>query len=166
MRKDPADMDFSERLKRATQRGVSARAEKAFADAADALSEEEQRRRHSQHRLALVDHVESRLRDLAESLPGFRFETVVDDSGWGAAISRDDLVAARGRRDSHFSRLRMVVSKFNEFHVVDVAAKGTVRNKDSFVRNHYRPVAEADLDEFRRIVDGWVLDYAEMYAGS
>ena len=159
-------MDFSERLKKATQRGASARAEKAFAEAAEALSEEEQKRLHSQHRLTLTDHIESRLKELSENLPGFRQETIVDDRGWGAGISRDDLQIGRGKRDNLFSRLQLVVSSFNEFHVIDVSAKGTIQNKENFSRNHYQNIAEFDPAVFKDLIDRWVLDYAEQYAGA
>ena len=158
-------MDFSERLKKATQRGAAARAEQAFEAAADALSEEEQKRLHSKHRLALTDHIESCLRALADSQPGFRYETVVDEKAWGAALTRDDTHLKRGKRDNLFSRLRVVVGTFNEYHVVDISAKGTVRNKDSFTRNHYRPIAEFVETEFKELIERWVLDYAEQYAG-
>jgi hypothetical protein len=159
-------MDFRERLQRATSRGESARAEKAFADAADALSEEEFKRRHSSARLAMIEHFDSRLKQLADGLPGFRVESVMDERGWGAAAVRDDALAVRGKRQNLFSRLLLTVSPYNEFHVVDVSAKGAVRNKESFSRNHYQPIAEADLDAFRELVDRWVLDYAELYTAS
>lgn len=157
-------MDFSERLKRATQRGHSTRAEKELAAAADAMSEEEQRRRHSQARLSLTEHIETRLKELADNLPGFKFENVVEERGWGSALSRDDLVMARGKRQNLYSRLQLLVGSFNEFHVVDVTAKGAVRNKEGFSRTHHKPIAEFDEDDFKELIDRWVLDYAEQYA--
>ncbi|MGL4514813.1 MAG: hypothetical protein ACRCT8_17120 [Lacipirellulaceae bacterium] len=159
-------MDFRDRLQRATARGASARAEKVFADAADALSEEEFKRRHSAARLTLVEHFETRLKELADSLPGFRVEAVMDERGWGAAAVRDDALAVRGKRQSLFSRLLLAVSPYNEFHVIDVSAKGAIRNKETFSRNHYQPIAEANLDAFRELVDRWLLDYAEQYTAS
>ncbi|QDT67147.1 hypothetical protein MalM25_00440 [Planctomycetes bacterium MalM25] len=157
-------MDFSERLKRATQRGHSARAEKELEAAADAMSEEEQRRRHSQARLLLTEHIEMRLKELADNLPGFKFENVVEERGWGSALSRDDLVMSRGKRQNLYSRLQLLVGSFNEFHVVDVTAKGAVRNKEGFSRTHHKPIAEFDVDGFKELIDRWVLDYAEDYA--
>lgn len=159
-------MDFSERLKRATQRGHSARAEKEFEAAAEALSEEEQRRRHSQHRLTLTDHIEKRLRELADNVPGFKLETLVEERGWGAGLSRDDLVVAGKKRQNLYSRLQLLVGPFNEFHVVDVTAKGAIRNKENFHRTHHKPIAEFDAEEFEDLIDRWVLDYAEQYAGA
>lgn len=159
-------MDFSERLKRATQRGHSARAEKELEAAAEALSEEEQRRRHSQHRLTLTDHIEKRLRELSDSLPGFKLETLVEDRGWGAGISRDDLIVSRGKRQNLYSRLQLLVGPFNEFHVVDVTAKGAIRNKENFHRTHHKPIAEFTANEFTELIDRWVLDYAEQYAAA
>ena len=102
---------------------------------------------------------------MGDNLPGFRFETIVDDRGWGAGISRDDLKLGRGKRENLFSRLQLVVSSFNEFHVVDVSAKGAIRNKESFTRSHYQPIAEFESEEFFKLIDLWVLDYAEQYAG-
>lgn len=159
-------MDFSERLKRATQRGHSARAEKELEAAADALSEEEQRRLHSQHRLALTEHLEMRLRELADNLPGFKFQTLVEERGWGASVSRDDLVVERGKRRNLYSRLQLLVGSFNEFHVIDVTAKGAIRNKENFTRTHHKPITGFDEDEFKELIDRWVLDYAEQYAAA
>ncbi|MEQ8849233.1 hypothetical protein [Botrimarina sp.] len=159
-------MDFSERLKRATQRGHSTRAEKELEAAAEALSEEEQRRRHSQHRLTLTEHIEKRLRELADNVPGFKLQTLVEDRGWGAGLSRDDLVVSRGKRRNLYSRLQLLVGPFNEFHVVDVTAKGAIRNKENFTRTHHRPIAEFDEEEFKDLIDRWVLDYAEQYAAA
>ena len=159
-------MDFNERLKRATQRGHSARAEKELEAAAEALSEEEQKRRHSRYRMTLTDHIESRLKELADSLPGFKFETLIEERGWGAGISRDDLVVSRGKRDNFYSRLQILVSSFNEFHVVDAAAKGAIRNRENFSRTHYQEIADFDEANFKDLIDRWVLDYAEAYAGA
>ncbi|TWT96612.1 hypothetical protein Pla108_23810 [Botrimarina colliarenosi] len=159
-------MDFSERLKRATQRGHSLRAEKEFEAAADALSEEEQRRLHSQHRLLLTEHIEIRLRELADNLPGFKLESLVEDRGWGSGIHRDDLIVVRGKRQNFYSRLQLLVGPFNEFHVIDVTAKGAIRNKESFSRTHHKPIADFDEEEFRQLIDRWVLDYAEDYAAA
>ncbi|TWT46641.1 hypothetical protein [Botrimarina hoheduenensis] len=158
-------MDFRDRLRQATQKGASARAEKAFSDAADAASEEEQRRRHSQHRLALTDHIEERLQELADGLPGFKVEAVMSERGWGAAASRDDAGRSGRQRDNLYSRLELLVSSFNEFQVVDIAAKGAIRNKETFSRTHYQAIAEFDEQEFKSLIDRWVLDYAGQYAG-
>lgn len=159
-------MDFSERLKRATQRGHSARAEKELEAAADAMSEEEQRRRHSQQRLLLTDHIEMRLKELCDNLPGFKFSSIVEERGWGSAITRDDLIVTRGKRANYYSRLQLLVSSFNEYHVTDCTAKGAIRNKESFTRTHHKPIVEFDEDDFKELIDRWVLDYAEQYAGA
>jgi hypothetical protein len=98
-------MSFRERLQRASERGKQARAAQLNEAAAKALSEEECRRRHSQWRLELTEHIEKCLREMADNFPGFQFETIVDDSGWGAAVSRDDFRMEGGRRGTFFSRL-------------------------------------------------------------
>src|SRR5689334_10401553 len=98
-------MDFQERLERAIQRGQRSSDAKAHARAEQATSEEEFRRLHSQYRLELSDHIEECLRALPRHFPGFRYETLVGDRGWGAAISRDDFSLQDGKRTSLFSRL-------------------------------------------------------------
>ena len=159
-------MDFKERLYRATERGQQTKDAKAAEDAAKALSEEECRRLHSSSRLQLTEHIESCLKQLAENFPGFRFETLVDDSGWGAAVSRDDLSLESGRRNNLFSRLSMTVSPYSDYHVLDLKAKGTVRNKENFSRHHYQLLKDADLDSFQQLIEQWTLDYAEQFASS
>jgi hypothetical protein len=159
-------MNFRERLQRATERGKQARADQLDEAAARALSEEECRRLHSQYRLTLTEYVETCLRELADNFPGFGLETIVDDSGWGAAASRDDVDFGPGRRGSLFSRLRLVVAPFNKYHVLELVAKGTVRNKEVLSRNHYQRLADVDLESFRELVELWVLDYAELYSAA
>jgi hypothetical protein len=159
-------MDFRERLHRAAERGREARAAELRAAAAQALSEEECRRRYSEYRLPLVEQIERCLRELADNFPGFRLETIVDERGWGAAANRDDLGISEGRRVTSFSRLQIVVGPYSKYQVLELLAKGTVRNKETFSRNHYQRLAEVDLERFRELVEQWVLDYAEMYAAA
>jgi hypothetical protein len=159
-------MDFRERLQRAAHRGEQARTEQARAEAAKALSEEECRRLHSNYRAELNDHIESCLKQLAENFPGFRCEAVVSDKGWGAAVRRDDFGLSGGRRDNLFSRLEVLVSPHNQYHVLEITAKGAVRNKENFSRNHYQLLKDADVDAFRNLIEQWTLDYAEQYTAS
>ena len=159
-------MDFRERLQLATDRGMRARSEREQAEAAAALSEEECRRLHSSYRLELTDHIEHCLKQLADNFPGFAYETVMEEKGWGGAVTRDDLVLAHGKRGNAYSRLQMVVGTFNSYHVLDVTAKGAVRNKENFNRQHFRKLDDADLDDFKQIIERWVLDYAESYASA
>lgn len=159
-------MSFRERLQRAQERGKQARIARLDAAAAEALSEEECRRRHSEYRLTLTEYIENCLRDLSDNMPGFRLDTIVDESGWGAAVNRDDLTITARRRGSYFSRLQLVVSPYNKYGVLELAAKGTVRNKEVFSRNHYQRLAEVDLESFRELIELWVLDYAELYAAA
>ncbi len=159
-------MDFRQRLQKASERGQRQRDAKLREAAAQALSEEECRRLHSQYRLPLCDHIEKCLREMANNFPGFRVQSIVDESGWGAEAVRDDIDLTRGRRDNFFSRLQIVVRPYNKYHVLDLVAKGAVRNKESFSRNHYQPLDSVELDRFTELVELWVLDYAEMYAAA
>jgi hypothetical protein len=159
-------MSFRERLQRASERGKQSRAAQLNEAAARAMSEEECRRLHSQYRLALTEYVENCVRELADNFPGFRVETIVDESGWGTAASRDDVNLAAGRRGTFFSRLRVVVSPYSKYHVLELGVKGTVRNKEVLSRNHYQRLADVDLESFRELVELWVLDYAELYSAA
>jgi hypothetical protein len=167
-------MDFKERLQRAAQRGQRAREAELSAAEARALSEEECRRLHANFRLPLSEYIERCLRELADRFPGFTVQTIVDDTGWGAEAARDDVDLNSGRRGlrrtqpsrNAFSRLRIVVSPHNKYHVLDLAAKGTIRNKETFTRNHYQRLADVDEHNFRELVEQWVLDYAEMFAAA
>jgi hypothetical protein len=159
-------MSFRERLQRASERGKQARAAQLNEAAAKALSEDECKRRHSQYRLALTEHIEKCLGDMADNFPGFRLEAVVDESGWGAAVSRDDIRIDGGKRGTYFSRLQLVVGPYNTYHVLDISAKGTVRNKEVLSRTHYQQLADVDLQSFRELLEQWVLDYAELYSAA
>ena len=114
--------------------------------------------------MVLTDHIETCLEQLGENFPGFHYETVVDEKGWGGSVTRDDLLLRSGKRDNLFSRLTMLVSPHNDYHVLELVAKGTVRNKENFSRNHYQLLKEADADSFLQLVEQWTLDYAEHYA--
>ncbi len=119
---------------------------------------------HSNYRLELTDHIEKCLAQLADNFPGFKYETLVGESGWGGAVSRDDLQLDAGRRRNAYSRLQVLVGTFNTYHVLEINAKGAVRNKENFNRQHYKKLDDADLDDFRQLIERWVLDYAEQYA--
>jgi hypothetical protein len=157
-------MSFRERLQRATERGRRAKDAERSAAAAEALSEEECRRLHSSLRLSLCDTIEACLHELAENFPGFAVETIVDTAGWGSSAKRDDVGLVGRRSDNFFSRLQIIVSPYNKFHVLDVTAKGTVRNKEAFSRNHYERLDSVDLERFQQLIEGWVIEYAEVFA--
>lgn len=158
-------MDFEKRLEKAIQRGQRAGHVRAQAEAEKAMSEQELRRLHGQYRLDLTEHLEDCLKTLAEHLPGFRFESLVSDRGWGAAISRDNAGRqARTSRSSFFSRLELFVRPVSEFFVLELVAKGTVQNKEVFNRSHYQKLADVDLAAFRKLIDAWALEYAEIYS--
>jgi hypothetical protein len=127
-------MDFEQRLTKAIERGQRASEERAQAQREKAVSEEEFKRLHGQYRLRLSDQIEQCLRRLPDHFPGFRYETLVGDRGWGAAVSRDDLgLPSGGRRQNLFSRLEMTVRPMSSYHVLELAAKATIRNKGSSI---------------------------------
>jgi len=158
-------MDFDERLQRAIKRGQRAGDAQAEAEAEKAITEQELRRLHTQYRLELSEHIESCLKRLPQHFPGFRFETVVSDRGWGAAVSRDDVgLEGRRKRTNYFSRLEMFIRPVSKYFVLELAGKGTIRNKECFNRSHYERLADVDLASFMEMIDHWVLEYAELFA--
>jgi hypothetical protein len=159
--------DFEERLRKAIERGERRGNERARQAAAKALTEKECRRLHSKYRLELSERIEQCVGQLPHHFPGFQYETIYGERGWGAACQRDDFGPAQGgQRSNLYSRLEMTVRPYSSLHVLDLAAKGTVRNKEIFNRNHFERLDEADLDNFTNLIDVWVLEYAELFAAA
>ena len=157
--------DFEERLRKAIDRG-EARSKARHLEAREkALTEEQLKSLHTKYRLSLSDHIEHCVGSLPNHFPGFRKETIFGERGWGTACSRDDLgPGTSGKAASFFSRLEMTIRPFSELAVLELNAKGTVRNKEIYNRRHYEKLQEADPETFRELVDVWVLEYAELYA--
>lgn len=157
-------MSFDDQLRQAIERG-HLRSERAAKEAAaKALTEEEYRRLHSTRRLALSEHIESCLKRLPNYFPGFQYETMYGDRGWGGACFREDLRFIRGARTNEYSRLEVTVRPYSSLHVLDLTAKGTIRNKEIFNRNVFEELETAEEQRFRELIDVWVLEYAELYA--
>ena len=157
-------MGFDERLRAAIERGQRRGDAAAREAAAQAMSEEDFRRLHSQVRLELSDQIEACLKKLPNFFPGFQYETMYGERGWGGACFREDLRMVRGARTNEYSRLEVTVRPYSALHVLDLAAKGTIRNKEVFNRNYFEPLADADRQKFSELIDAWVLEYAELYA--
>ena len=160
-------MEFDKRLEKAIQRGEKTRDSIGQAKSEQAVSEDDLRTLHSKCRLGMSEHIESCLRKLSQHFPGFRFQSVVEEAGWGARISRDDFNRSRGSRgDNLYSRFEMLVKPVTSTHIIELSTKGTVRNKEVVSRNHYQFLSQIDLDSFIELIDLWVLEYAEKYAAA
>jgi hypothetical protein len=158
-------MDFEERLQQAIQRGKKQGVARRQEAAARAMSAEELKRLHGQYRLQLSEHIETCLQRLPHHFPGFQYATIYGERGWGGACSRDDFRAARGgKRASHYSRLEMTVRPISSFHVLELTAKGTIRNKEIYNRTYFEKIEDAEPAKFLELVDLWILEYAELYA--
>jgi hypothetical protein len=158
-------MDFDQRLQKAITRGEQTRSTEVRKRADKSLSEEEFKNLHSQYRLELSDHIETCLRKLADHFPGFRYQTVISEDGWGAKVSRDDLNLGPKRSAGNlFSRFEILVPPFSSTHIVEVVAKGTIHNKEVINHAHYQFLAEVDLDSLKAMIDHRVLEYAELFA--
>ena len=159
--------DFESRLKKAIERGERRGDKRAQETRAKELSEAECRRLHTQYRLELSERIEQCVKRLPGHFPGFQFETIYGERGWGAACRRDDFGPRQGgNRTSYYSRLEMTIRPYSSLHVLDLTAKGTVRNKEVFSRNHFEKIDDADPDNFKNLIDLWVLEYAEMFAAA
>ncbi|MDG2384265.1 MAG: hypothetical protein P8N76_21530 [Pirellulaceae bacterium] len=159
--------EFEKRLSKAIERGSYRNAERARKAKEKALSEEELKNLHTKYRLEFSEHIEECMKQLPNHFPGFQHESIYGDRGWGAACSRDDLGPGNaGRRANYYSRLEMSIRPFSDYHVVDLAAKATIRNKEVFSRSHFQLLNEVDTDTFLHLIDVWILEYAELYAAS
>ena len=58
----------------------------------------------------------------------------------------------------------MTVRPYSTAHVLDLAARGTIRNREVFNRNYFEELEAANQQKFLDLVDAWVLEYAELYA--
>jgi hypothetical protein len=158
-------MDFDQRLQKAIERGHRRSETEAQAQAARGMSEEELRRLHSQYRLQMSEHIETCIRRLLHHFPGFEFETIYGERGWGAACKRDDVrIQSPGRRNNLYSRLEMTVRPYSSLHVLELSAKGTVHNRELLTRQHYERLVDVDPATFLEMIDTWILEFAEIYA--
>jgi len=157
-------MDFDKRLERAIERGQRSRDEESRADAAKAMNEQDLRNLHSSSRLELTEHIEKCLKGLGDHFPGFEYSTIIEESGWGSRVRRDDLGIKARKAENFYSRMEMVVRPYTSTHIIELAAKGTIRNKEVFNRTHFQFLFEVDTDSFCELIDLWVLEFAEKYA--
>jgi hypothetical protein len=158
-------MDFQQRLQKAIERGQRTSVARAQAERDRVLSEQELRRLHTQYRLELSERIERCLKKVADQFPGFQFESIVDERGWGAAISRDDLRMNSSGRSSGYSRLELLIRPFSSSQVLELTGKGTILNRELFNRSQYHRLTDVDMISFDEMIDNWSLEFAELYAG-
>lgn len=160
-------MDFDAKLKRAIERGEKTRLADGAEKNQQQMTEADLRNLHSQCRLELSDHIAACLKKVADHFPGFSYRSLMNDEGWGAVITRDDVaLKSGGRGENQYSRLEMVIRPFSNAHIVDMAAKGTIRNKEAFARSHYQKLSEVDLEGFQEMIDLWILEYVEGFTAA
>lgn len=160
-------MDFNQRLERAIERGQRKRSADDRERAERAMTEDEFKNLHSKARLELSEHIEACLRKLPEYFPGFDFESLVGVDGWGARISRDDIAPGGGKGLTRlYSRLEMVIRPYSTTHIVELIARGAVRNKEVLSRTHFQMLTQLDLEAFGDLIDQWVLEYAEKFSAT
>ena len=160
-------MNFDQRLERAIERGQRQRDAESRERVLQALTEEECKNLHSKARLELSEHIETCLRRLADYFPGFDYETLMSADGWGARIHRDDLAAgATGTKGlvHYYSHIEMLVRPYSPTRIVELVARGAIRNKEVLSRSHFQPLIQVDVEGFAEIVDQWILEYAERFS--
>ena len=106
-------MSFDDRLRQAIERGQKRGETRAHEAQKRAMTEEECKRLHSQLRLRLSEQIEACIKRLPNVFPGFQYETIYGDKGWGGACFRDDLRIVGGQRSSNYSRLEMTVRPYS-----------------------------------------------------
>lgn len=159
-------MDFEQRLQKAIERGQRQKDDRSRQAAARELTEEEFRQLHSSARLELSDRIEQGLRQIADHFPGFRYSTLVGEDGWGGRITRDDFsVTAGGSKENLYSRLEMLVKSFSPaVKILELTAKGTVRNKEVISRTHFQFLNKLDLSGYRELIEQWMIEFVERYS--
>ncbi len=158
-------MDFDQQLKNAIARGARSRDAKSQAAISAAMTAEEQKNRHAALRLDLSEEIEDRLRKLADHFPGVEFSTIIGEDGWGARITRDDLRLGRGKSsEALYSRLEMLIPPKGTTPILELIAKGTIRNREIFSRRHYQYLDDAEMSGFASMITLWSVEYAEQFA--
>ena len=158
-------MDFEDRLQRAIERGQKSREQDSQLQAIKTATEEELRELHATSRNDICDYLETCLKKVAESFPGFIYKNVLGDEGWGSKITRDDFLAVTSRqKENVFSRLEMVIKPYSKSHILEVSSKATIRNKELYHRNHFQQLQQLELASYKNLIDLWVLEFAEGYA--
>jgi len=158
-------MEFQQRLQKAIERGQKASVARIQAERDRVLTEKELQRLHAQYRLELSERIESCLGQVADQFPGFQSESIVDQRGWGAAISRDDLHLEASGSTSSYSRLEMFIHPFSSSHILELTAKAAIQNRELFNRSQFHRLADVDLTSFTQMIDNWALEFVEQYAG-
>ena len=156
--------EFEDRLKKAIERGAS-KAESLQSELQRKRQEaEEHKRLHAKFRLDLTERIETVVKKMIDMFPGFRYQSVFGETGWGSACMRDDLVIERGVRSNKYSRFELEVRPINEFYVLDLQAKGTIADRELLTRAFYQPLGQVDIERFYKAIDDWAIAYAELYA--
>jgi hypothetical protein len=158
-------MDFEDKLQKAIQRGQNRNVARSSAKKQVEATKEELRNRHNDFRLNLSEHIETCLKQLTHHFPGFDYEVLYGSKGWGGALSRDDIDRGPdGKAGSFFSRIELTVRPQNEFNVVNITGKATIRDKEIFTWNHFEDILDAKQDSLEQMIDKWVLQFAEQFA--
>jgi hypothetical protein len=161
----PQTMEFEDRLRRAIERGEKIRDDLGRAALEKELSLEELRTLHSRYRLEVTEHIESCLKKLADHVPGFKYQSVMNDDGWGGRLTRDDLHLVPGKPpETRYSRLEVLISPFTPSGILELVVKGTVRNREVVSRKHFQKLADFDQLAFLDLIDLRVLEFAEVYS--
>ena len=58
----------------------------------------------------------------------------------------------------------MVIKPYSASHIVEMVARGTIRNKEVLSRTQFQVLTQLDMDSFRDLIDQWVLEYAEKFS--
>lgn len=83
----------------------------------------------------------------------------------GGEDYRDDLRLSQGKpTESLYSRLEMVVPPKGGAPIIELIAKGTIRNREVFSRRHYQYLDDSDIANLALMISQWTVEYAELFA--
>jgi hypothetical protein len=160
-------MSFDDRLAKAIERGNKQRTTAGQERVTAQMTEEQFRTLHSQGRVELSERIEQALQKLAHAFPGFEYKTIVTPEGWGAKISRDDIVLARRQGVSQlYSHLELLVKPYTPTRILELISRGAIRNKEVLARSHYQQLQDLNLVAYSELLDQWILEFAEKYAAA
>ncbi len=154
------NMSFEDQLKKAITRGSRSNEQAKEAERLKKLSQEELKNIYNGFRLQLSEHIEQNLEKVVNLIPGFRYETVYGERGWGGAISRDDVL----RGGTFYSRLEITVRPFSDANLLAIIGRGTIRNRELLSWNHFSELENVQLNSFIEQIDSWILQYVEQFS--
>ena len=59
-----------------------------------------------------------------------------------------------------------IVRPPGEYGLLTIVGRGTVKNREVLNWNHFAEIPDVNTSAFKKLMDGWILQYVEMFSGS